>query len=45
MTNLILLVHRDDKQKSAYIKVKMWILTSNWAFLDGLYWDLSELLL
>lgn len=45
MTNLILLVHRDSKPISAYIKVKMWTLTSNWAFLDGLYWDLSELLL
>lgn len=44
MTNLILLVHRDSKPKSAYIKVKMWTLPSNWAFLDGLYWDLSELL-
>lgn len=44
MTNLILLVHRDSKPKSAYIKVQMWTLTPNWAFLDGLYWDLSELL-
>jgi len=44
MTNLILLVHRDDKPKSAYIKVKMWTWTSNWAFLGGLYWDRSELL-
>lgn len=45
MTNLILLVHRDSKPKSAYIKVKMWTLTSNWVFLNGLYWDLSKLLL
>lgn len=44
MTNLILLVHKDGKPKSAYSKVKIWTLTSNWAFLDGLYWDLSELL-